>query len=294
MSQAGKFLLGSGGTPIDTITGNSGGAVGPNIMGNINLVGGNNITVVGSPGTNTLTASVTGTTNHAVQVGNASGSLNSIAVGTNGQLLIASTGADPSFVTPTAGTGLSITTNATTLSYALTTPVTVPNGGTGQTSFTAHGVILGEAAAALGVSNAGTNGQLLIAATGADPAFASLTSTGGTITFSTGANSLNLEASSIAVNSYTSVSSTPYVVTGTDYYLGVDSSGGAIAIQLPASPTTGRTFVIKDTTGSAATFNITVSVVGGVKTIDGSTSFVLNATHIAIQVIYNGTNYEVF
>src|SRR5258708_7123065 len=39
----------------------------------------------------------------------------------------------------------------------------------------------------------GTNGQVLIAATTADPAFASLTSTGGTIAFTTGANTLNLE-----------------------------------------------------------------------------------------------------
>src|SRR5271168_4713810 len=39
----------------------------------------------------------------------------------------------------------------------------------------------------------GTNGQVLIAATTSDPAFASLTSTGGTIAFTTGANTLNLD-----------------------------------------------------------------------------------------------------
>lgn len=39
----------------------------------------------------------------------------------------------------------------------------------------------------------GTNGQVIIAATGANPAFASLTSTGGSIAFTAGANTLNLE-----------------------------------------------------------------------------------------------------
>jgi len=47
---------------------------------------------------------------------------------------------------------------------------------------------------ALNWTNAGTDGQIPIAATGADPAFASLTSSGGTITFTPGANTLNLEA----------------------------------------------------------------------------------------------------
>lgn len=39
----------------------------------------------------------------------------------------------------------------------------------------------------------GTNGQVIIAATGANPAWASLTSTGGSIAFTAGANTLNLE-----------------------------------------------------------------------------------------------------
>ncbi len=85
--------------------------------------GGNNITITG-----TATApivNVSGTTNHAVQVGNATNSLTSLGVGTNGQVLLGSTAADPSFVTPTAGTGLSITTNATTLQYAVASTVAI-------------------------------------------------------------------------------------------------------------------------------------------------------------------------
>ena len=82
---------------ILTLTGNSGGAVGPNPGGNITLVGSGNITITGNPGAYTLTATLTGTTDHAVQVGNASGSLTSLAVGTTGQLLVGNTGADPTW-----------------------------------------------------------------------------------------------------------------------------------------------------------------------------------------------------
>lgn len=42
---------------IETVTGNSGGAVGPDIDNNLNLLGSGNVTVTGDPGTNTLTIS---------------------------------------------------------------------------------------------------------------------------------------------------------------------------------------------------------------------------------------------
>ena len=49
----------------------------------------------------------------------------------------------------------------------------VANGGTGKTSFTSNGVIYGNNTGVLGVSAAGTNGQLLMGGSGA-PAFATL------------------------------------------------------------------------------------------------------------------------
>lgn len=51
---------GGGNTNIQTITGNSGGAVGPDVSHNINLVGTGGVTVTGNPGTNTLTIGVSG------------------------------------------------------------------------------------------------------------------------------------------------------------------------------------------------------------------------------------------
>lgn len=149
---------------VNTLTGNSGGAVSPT-AGNINVLGTGVITVVGNPGTSTLTvtpsgsiassfitnpatgtatpaagvltftngnnitftaggssvaAAVTGTTNRSLQLGNASGSLTSLGVATNGQLPIGSTGANPVLATLTAGAGISITNGAGSITIAQT------------------------------------------------------------------------------------------------------------------------------------------------------------------------------
>lgn len=73
-------------------------------------------------------------------------------------------------------------------------PFPVASGGTGTATLTDHGVLLGSGTGAITAASVGTNGQVLLGATGADAAFATLTSSGGTITFTPGANSLNLEA----------------------------------------------------------------------------------------------------
>ena len=72
--------------------------------------GGNNITITGVPTVNP-TVNVSGTTNHAVQVGNALGALTSIPVGLTGQVLTGVTGGDPIFAPLPAGGVTSITGN---------------------------------------------------------------------------------------------------------------------------------------------------------------------------------------
>ena len=86
----------------------------------------------------------------------------------------------------------------------------------------------------------------------------------------------------------------PYTVLITDQYLQVDVSGGAVTIELPNAPATGQIFTIKDSTGNAGTSNITVTTVGGAVTIDGATSFVMNSNYQAIDLIFDGTAYEVY
>lgn len=118
---------GSGGF-VETLTSNSGGGVGAT-LNNINVVGGNNITGVGVPATSTITLSLTGTTNNALQVGNSSGSLTSLAVAGNGQIPIGSVGANPVIANISAGPGISIANGAGS--------ITISASGTSTLNYTA-------------------------------------------------------------------------------------------------------------------------------------------------------------
>ena len=226
------------------------------------------------------------------------------------------------------------------MAYVGPFPLSAADGGTGDSSLTLNGVLIGGGTGDITALGVGTNGQVLLGATSAAPAFATLTSTGGTITFTTGANSLNLEVTSgggltfdadsgsatpsasvitfhgglnlttsatgstvtIAetqaplLNNYTSVASgaSPYTVLSTDYYISANVSSGAVTLKLPNAPTTNRTFIIKDKNGAAATNNITVTTVGGSVTIDGATSYTISTNYAAVNLVFNGTSYEVY
>jgi hypothetical protein len=104
----------SGSVVMETLTGNTGGAISP-VAGNINTLGTGSITIAGSG--NTLTTQLTGLTNHSVQVGAGSATLTQLTVGTNGQVLIGATTADPAFATLTSSdSSITFTTGANTLS----------------------------------------------------------------------------------------------------------------------------------------------------------------------------------
>lgn len=113
---------------------------------------------VGGLGVNTLPA-------HAILVGEGTSAVSSTGTGSAGQILISKgSGSDPGFITPTAGTGLTLTSNATTLQYAATIPVPVPAGGTAGGSWTPYAVMVGGATTTgvlQQVSGLGTSGQIL-------------------------------------------------------------------------------------------------------------------------------------
>lgn len=70
MSQLTQFIAGAGGGFVDTITGNVGGAVGPDGAGNIGFTGAaGQITVTGNPGTSSLVASITNAANGKLLIG---------------------------------------------------------------------------------------------------------------------------------------------------------------------------------------------------------------------------------
>ncbi len=78
-------------------------------------------------------------TNHGTLLGRGTGAIGATVVGSNGQVLLGSTAADPSFVTPAVGASgnLSITTNASALTYDLIASPSVTGSLTAGTSITA-------------------------------------------------------------------------------------------------------------------------------------------------------------
>ena len=115
------------------------------------------IVAEGGTGAQTLTA-------HGVLVGEGTSAITPITVGTDGQVLVGKSANDPSFISPTAGTGLTGTFNSTTFSYALSTPISVANGGTGVTSNTAYALLCGGITTTnpiQSIASVGTSGQLL-------------------------------------------------------------------------------------------------------------------------------------
>lgn len=307
MSQGGaNSSSGSGGNPIETLTGNSGGPVGPDGAMNIDILGNNatGIDVVGTPGSNLLT--VIGLSSSTTQIG-------TIAIATDAETIA---GVDSTEAVVPSSLAAKL---GTQIQHAL------PIGNTTSGAFN--------------WTNAGTDGQLVIAATGANPAFASLTSAGNTIAITPGANTLNIEAGATTATTYTCDAgsavpvaniltvvgsggittsgagstitivgtseqiipvtaltnlSSPYIVLTTDYYMTCNVSGGVLTIRLPNAPTTGRVYVVKDAGGNAATNNITVTTVGGVVNIDGATTFVMNTAYQSASFLFNGATWEVW
>ena len=161
MSQAGSLLAGGGSGPVTgilSLTGNNPVAVFGDIANNIDLLGSGPVTVTGTAITNSLAISVAGAT---------------------------------TLVTGVVQLATDAETIAGTVSTKAVTPTSLKAKLGAQTQF---GVAVGETTTgAVQWSNAGTNGQLLIAGTGVNPAFATLESADNSVTISSpGANRLNL------------------------------------------------------------------------------------------------------
>jgi hypothetical protein len=96
---------------------------------------------------------------------------------------------------------------------------------------------------------------------------------------------------SIQVPVRSSAAATVTVSPTTDYFLCLDPTANAITVNLPASPLTGATFLVKDCTGTASSHNITLVPASG--NIDNASTFVINAALQSIAVTYNGVQWSV-
>lgn len=80
-------------------------------------------------------------------------------------------------------------------------------------------------------------------------------------------------------------------VANTDYVVVVNKTvGAATTVNLPATPATGRTFIIKDGKGDAGANNITITPAAG--TIDGAGTSVISTNFGFSMLTYNGTQWN--
>jgi hypothetical protein len=200
-------------------------------------------------------------------------------------VLIGNTSNGISNIAPSATSGVPLVSAGAAVNPAFGTAV-VAGGGTGKTSLTPiNGLMIANSTSAVGITNAGTNGQLLIGSTSAAPAFATVTSTGSTIAFTLGANTLNLEVNS-PVTEVTGTSSA--LVKGNTY---IANNAGLVTLTLPTTAALGDTiqiigkgaglYVIAQN-ASQQIFNIatstTVGVTGTLTAISVSSSLTLRCT----------------
>jgi len=256
MSQQGR--LENPETALDTLTGNTGGPVAPNDLGNINIFGAAPYTVTGNPGTFTLTITDDGTVAYTYTADSgsatpAANNLNILGDATQGSVTsgagstITITNSD---ATTTQKGVLETSTDAESIAGAATDVSVVPSSLAAKLGAqTADGIAYGTGtSAAIGWTAGLTDGQIAIGSTAGVPAAANITSTGGTVTITNGANSINLETRGLTWNVETGTSATMAVDNG---YIGNNAAG--VDFSLPATSAVGSIFRV---TGLQASWTI--------------------------------------
>ena len=368
MSQAGIFstsIVPPGGA-VETLTGNSGGAVGPDGANNIDVVGdGTTINVVGNPGTNTLTISALGgvsqsfdtdsgtavpaagvlniiTDNAALNAGSTvlfSGSGNTVLLDVtdedNNTIIglssgnLTQTGSFNTVLGTSCGSNFTSATSNVMIGTAAGGGITsgsfntylgalagfshignersnicigyVTDGMAGESNTLCIGDSTGSGDGSLnrcfisGIQGINVGSVATVVTCNANQQGTAVITGGSGITVTPGANTITISTTENA-SAITSVNNaaSPYDALSTDYYLACQTSTGVITIRLPNAPTTGKTYIIKDSNGAAAASNITVTTPGGVVNIDGATSFVMNTAYESINVIFTGSAYEIY
>jgi hypothetical protein len=272
---ANGFVTLSGTGSLETLTGNSGGAISPT-AGNINTLGTGSITISGSG--STLTTQLTGLTNHALQIGAGTATLTQLGAGTTGQVLQTNTTADPTWSTATYPSTTTINQILYSSANNVVGGITAANNGT---------LISGTTGVPSWLAN-GTTGQILTATTGSPPSWAANSAANAilTITGNSGgaesplANNFNiLGTGSITVAG--SANTETVQLTGlTNHALQV-GAGTATLTQLGAG-TTGQvlqTNTTADPTWSTATYPSTATGTGKILRADGTNWVATTATY---------------
>lgn len=85
----------------------------------------------------------------------------------------------------------------------------------------------------------------------------------------------------------------PYTVLSTEKTVLVDTTAGAVIINLPAK-SAGHRLTVKDSAGTSASNPITIQPSGVGETIDGTANLVLEINHCAVSIVCDGSNWFAF
>lgn len=295
-------LLGTSGGALNTLSDDASATATPS-AGNIQLAGTAN-QIATTAGAAEIVFSLIGPytpssyTAHGVLIGEGSSSVVATAAGTNGQVLIGATGADPAFASITSsGSTLTLTGGANSLNIDVTAPLNVAHGGTGATTLTGvltgngasavtanavtnHGVLIGGASNAVSSLAVASTGSVLMGSTGANPAFTGSPSFSGSVTAGTGltvtsggatvtAGGLTVTAGGAGITGTTNINTTGAAVTSI-------GTGGTGAVNIGNA--TGNTAV----TGSLTASTSLTATLGNITATNGN--LVLNTAGNKLSV----------
>ena len=86
-------------------------------------------------------------------------------------------------------------------------------------------------------------------------------------------------------------SASPYTILVTDCIVPVNTTGGAVTVDLPATaPAAGKVWIVKDEGGDAGTNHVTISA-GGTTQIDGGTTATISSNYGVSRIYSNGSQY---
>jgi hypothetical protein len=151
-------------------------------------------------------------------------------------------------------------TGASQLTLAITGIVPVIHGGTGVNTITNHAIMIGQGTSPITTVGPLTNGQLAIGSTGSNPVAANLTSTGGSITITNGAGTINLETAGgsgaitqVGVDASTPPGTNPVVPTGAGLITvtGAQAAAGTIANAIRTNSLAANTYTVQIQRASA-------------------------------------------
>ena len=223
--------MGPGGTSVDFLTGNSGGAVSADSGFNINVLGDNTsgINTVGNLSPSTLT--IFGLASTTTQIGTTRYATNAEAAA------------------QTIGTAALTPANITSLFSTNFLPSS--QGGTGLSSPAAHSLIVTNGSSPYTVLGIASNGQLPIGSLGGDPVLNTITAGTG-VTVTNGPGTITIAATTGTLTWQTITASQGLLVE--HGYICI-SAGGALALSLPAVSAVGD--IIEVTLDGATSWSIT-------------------------------------